>query len=69
LAGPGWYATLHGWEIEEGVFPSAHWWDGEKWLKAPNNPHETNAVILHWPQKFDTQEEALAFADANDPDR
>jgi hypothetical protein len=59
---PGWYATLHCWDVEEGMFPSAHYWTGSRWQP------ETSAGIQHWPIMFDTEDDARQYADDNDPD-
>jgi hypothetical protein len=58
----GWYATLHCWEVEEGMFPDAHYWNGSEWEP------ETTASILYWPTQFDSKEEAERFARDNDPE-
>ena len=56
----GWYATVHCWEPEEGMFPGAHRWDGKKW--------EWDGPIVAHAGPFATKEEAKAWADAHDPE-
>ncbi|MBK8191600.1 MAG: hypothetical protein IPK79_14285 [Vampirovibrionales bacterium] len=54
----GWYAELHRWE--EGLFPGAAFWDGEKW--------SNSLPICEWAGPFDTMEDADKWAWDNDPD-
>jgi hypothetical protein len=56
----GWYATLECWDVEEGMFPGAHYWNGTEFDCA------INASISYWPVRFDTKEEAESYAYAND---
>jgi len=57
----GWYATIHSWDAEEGTFPGANYWDGEKWNE--------RLPIFGWsPHPFDTEAAALAWAYENDPE-
>lgn len=58
----GWYATLHSWDPNEGIFPGAHYWDGARWQP------ETTAALQYWPTVFETEEEACAYAYEHDPD-
>lgn len=61
---PGWYATVHGWEPQEGAFPGAHYWDGTAWTEPA-----TKVVILMWmAPAFPSQEEAHRWAYDHDPD-
>lgn len=59
----GWYATVRCWEPEEGMFPSATFWDGERWQP------ETNATIQYWPKLFGSATEAEHFAYEHDLER
>ena len=60
---PGWYATLHCWDANEGVFPGATQWTGSAW--ETENRH---AAVVGYAGPFPSQEEASAWADVNDPD-
>lgn len=59
---PGWYATLHCWDVVEGAFPGAHYWDGLQWQP------ETKASIQHWPIVFKSEDLAADYAWEHDPD-
>lgn len=59
----GWYATMHSWDAQEGMFPSAHYWTGSGWMP------ETSAAILYWPTPFDTEGEAMQYAAEHDIDQ
>lgn len=48
----GWYATLVQHGLREGVFPSAAYWDGEKW--------DRDVVGFGW--KKETEQEAAKLA-------
>jgi hypothetical protein len=53
---PGWYATLYGWDFEEGFFTGRHYWDGKQWS-------DIRLPIFMWsPHKFDTADEAMKWA-------
>jgi hypothetical protein len=65
---PGWYATLHRWDVEEGIFPGAHYWNGSVWRSSESDYAGTNASVQYWPIVFETQEEAEAYAYDNDPE-
>lgn len=56
----GWYATVHGWEIQEGASGGAHYWDGKRWL------YENGTVVELPILVFASHAEADAYADAND---
>jgi hypothetical protein len=60
---PGWYATLVCWEVEEGMFPGAHYWNGNAW-----EPSWRSAGIQYWPIVFDTKEAAETYAYEHDPE-
>lgn len=64
----GWYAVLQCWDAEEGIFPGAYYWNGERWTL--QNGHEGLRLpsIRYWPVVFDSQEAAEAYAYARDPD-
>lgn len=59
----GWYATLKCWDAEEGIFPGAHFWNGDEWQPM------TFASVQHWPIKFETERDAEDFAYEHDPER
>lgn len=59
----GWYATMHSWDVGEGMFPGAHYWTGIEWQP------ETNAGIIYWPVLFESEEEARQYADEHDIDQ
>lgn len=59
----GWYATVHCWDPNEGMFPGAHYWDGEQWQP------RTSASIQHWRKIFETEQEAKDYAWEHDPER
>lgn len=54
----GWYATTCLWAAQEGYIPGADYWAG-KW--ASNRP-----VVMRSPERFETEEEAKAWAYAHD---
>lgn len=60
---PGWYATLHSWDSNEGMFPGAHFWTGSEWEP------ETSAGIVYWPILFALEDEARKYAEDHDPDQ
>lgn len=60
---PGWYATIHCWDPDEGMFPGAHYWNGEHWQP------QTSASIQHWRKVFETELEASDYAWEHDPER
>lgn len=62
----GWYATLHAWDVQEGFFPDAHYWNGKEWLD--EHGRSTNASVMHWPTVFESYGSANAFAWEHDPD-
>lgn len=64
-AEPGWYATVHGWEIQEGASGGAHYWDGERWLYENGTVAEL-PILVFAPVRFASHAEADAYADAND---
>jgi hypothetical protein len=69
-AEPGWYPVLCTWAPEEGTFPTAHWWTGKAWVADPGDPGlVTHAHVLWMLHRCETQEEAEALAQANDPDQ
>jgi hypothetical protein len=57
---PGWYATLHCWDIAEGIFSGAHYWSGTKW--------DSELPITAHAGPFPTKAEAESWSDANDPE-
>lgn len=59
----GWYPTLHTWDASEGVFPGARYWTGTAWQT------DSKATFVHWPIRFDTEQEARQYAEERDPDR
>jgi len=54
----GWYAVLICYDIQEGIFPSAGYWDGYKW--------DRKSVTGHG-DKCANKEQAEAIAYENDP--
>lgn len=57
---PGWYATVHCWDIQEGMFPRANLWNGEKWdwdgpIIAHAGPFETKEAAQEWANKHDPE--------------
>lgn len=59
----GWYATLHTWDVNEGLFPGAHYWDGAEWRDRPRS-----GLLSHWPVVFDSEEAAKEYAYEHDPE-
>lgn len=57
---PGWYATLHCWDFEEGIFDKATEWLGEKW--ADDSP------ITAWAGPFPDEATAQEWAENHNPD-
>ena len=56
----GWYPALHCWDIGEGFFTSAVYWDGE---------FKRDLPISHFiNKKFNSESDALKYAKKNDPD-
>jgi hypothetical protein len=66
---PGWYPTLICWDVEEGAFPGALYWDEKRWLNKPEDEWVIIASIAYWPEMCSDKEQAEAIAYANDPDR
>jgi hypothetical protein len=60
---PGWYPILMMWDAEEGIFPNAGYWTGEKW-----EGDTVWAVIQYWPLRCDSQKVAKDTAYEHDPD-
>ena len=58
---PGWYATLHCWDSNEGVFPRAMEWLGDRWAE--------RLPIYAWQGPFPDEEAAVRWADEHDPER
>lgn len=56
---PGWYAVLICYDPQEGIFPSAAYWDGEKWNRK---------AVSGFGERRETEAEAEALAYENDPD-
>jgi hypothetical protein len=56
----GWYATLHCWDIEEGMFPGAAYWEGDRF----DTDLPITAFIDH---VFETEQAADDAAWENDP--
>lgn len=44
----GWYPTLYCWDSAEGVFPSTHYWTGEKWTDYPTNSVWWSNALIVW---------------------
>jgi hypothetical protein len=60
-AGPaGWYATTHCWDVEEGIFTGANYWDGIKW--------DWDGPITGHAGPFLSESDALSWARAHDPE-
>lgn len=57
----GWYATLHGWDEDEGVFPDASYWNGTSW--------ERSAQVVAYAGPFESESAAKEWAQAHDPDK
>jgi hypothetical protein len=57
----GWYAVTRCWDLEEGIFPDAHFWDGRTW--DPNYP-----IGERSPMAFDSKKEALDWGYEHDPE-
>lgn len=55
----GWYAVLICYDENEGVFPSAGYWDGSKWDRK---------AVIGYGDKCETEDQANALAYKNDPD-
>jgi hypothetical protein len=53
---PGWYAILR--NLPEAWFVASDYWDGSKW----SGDH----VLFAYPQRFETEDDAEAWIDAND---
>lgn len=64
---PGWYAILYCWEIDEGFFTGAGYWDGKRWQWPHDNPSEPPVVNHAGP--FENKQAAEGWAEENDPDR
>ncbi|MFE1597443.1 hypothetical protein [Methylobacterium sp. ID0610] len=63
---PGWYETVHGWEVEvEGAFGDAHYWDGKTWLVEQGGEPARLPIFMFTEQPFASHEEAETYADAN----
>jgi hypothetical protein len=59
-AEPGWYAVVQCWDPEEGLFPDAALWLGDKWA-------EKTAVVSH-AGPFADRQAAEDWADEHDPE-
>jgi len=49
----GWYATLFSWEVEEGIFSGASYWNGTRWdsnepIFECAGPFESNNIAGEW---------------------
>lgn len=56
----GWYAVSYCWEIEEGVFPGAAYWDGTKWnrkfpITAYYGPFQDDDSAEEWAYDHDLE--------------
>lgn len=58
---PGWYATVHIWDAQEGLFPGAHYWDGTQW--------DCPAVIIAHAGPFPEMADASQWAQEHDPEQ
>ena len=56
----GWYATTHCWDVREGIFVSANYWDGIKW--------DWDGPITGYFGPFESESDALNWARAHDPE-
>jgi len=56
---PGWYAVLYCWEIQEGVFNQASYW---------NDGWDEKLPIGFWWGPFDTAQEAEEYAEESNWD-
>jgi hypothetical protein len=56
---PGWYAVTICWSIDEGMFPSAAYFDGAQWAKKL-------PILAHHGNTFPTEREAVTWAYAHD---
>ena len=64
-AWPGWYATVHCWDVAEGAFGDAHYWDGQRWLDEDGD--RADLPFGHYvPTKFEAFAEGKAFAEDHD---
>jgi hypothetical protein len=68
---PGWYATLHSWDSDEGAFPDAWYWNGTRWVcwhEGPGRNQECNLPIYaHSPEFFANVHQAELWANDNCP--
>ena len=55
---PGWYATLHCWDAQEGIFPGSNYWDGEYW--------DESLPFTAYAGPFDDERSAEQWADDHD---
>lgn len=55
----GWYAILYCYDAEEGIFPTADYWNGKEW-------NQGYPVVSHSPESFKTFAEAYEWADMHD---
>lgn len=55
---PGWYATTYCWDAQEGMFPGADEWDGEKW--------RSGFPVIGYAGPFEDEKTAKTWADAHD---
>ena len=58
---PGYYAVLYMWDINEGIFDNAYYWDGKEW--------NCDLPICNYWGPFESEEEAEEYAAKNSPDR
>jgi hypothetical protein len=58
----GWYATTVCWDVEEGIFPDAHYWNGHMWSDGKPIGHRS-------PETFPTKPQAEAWAYEHDPEK
>jgi len=58
----GYYPVLECYSIEEGLIPSAAYWNKTEWVDV------TGHVVAYIPDKFNSVDEALTVAYENDPD-
>lgn len=56
----GWYAVIICWDAQEGLFPSASWWDGTGWddtspKSAFHGPHPSKQAAEDWAYEHDPE--------------
>jgi hypothetical protein len=66
---PGWYATMHSWDSDEGSFPGVHYWDGKVWKDAsgPFGKASSLPIFQRSSDSFDDPREADKWAEDHDP--